>query len=300
MIVDCFPFNNEFDLLAARLEILDPLVDLFVIQEVGENFAGAHKGLSLDLNSPIFSEFREKIILIQRDSFPEELEPFQREWWQRDLAREWLLANLQDDDLLLYGDVDEIPKPETLAHANQLVRAGEARVVFFAMDMFYSFLNFREKSHKLLANLGEFRGVTPGDRRWIGSALWSWGEAKILLPSQLRGSKYVDLNVGVRLPDGGWHFSYVDGAGDAFSRFREKLGASAHQEFNNERVISRFEKRVMTRKDPLGRRGVRFEVLESLDFLPSAIQNLAARRPSLLAPIATRGKSLLPFPRKGL
>ena len=38
MIYDCFPFFNELDLLEIRLNILDPIVDKFVLVESTQTF----------------------------------------------------------------------------------------------------------------------------------------------------------------------------------------------------------------------------------------------------------------------
>ena len=38
MIYDCFPFFNELDILKLRMEIMDPFVDKFVIEEAAYTF----------------------------------------------------------------------------------------------------------------------------------------------------------------------------------------------------------------------------------------------------------------------
>ena len=40
MIVDCFPFFNELDILRLRLAVMAPHVDRFVIEESAESFSG--------------------------------------------------------------------------------------------------------------------------------------------------------------------------------------------------------------------------------------------------------------------
>ncbi len=37
MLIDAFPFFNELDLLEIRLEVLDPLVDRFVLVEASRD-----------------------------------------------------------------------------------------------------------------------------------------------------------------------------------------------------------------------------------------------------------------------
>ena len=45
MIYDCFPFFNELDILKMRMEIMDPIVDKFVIEEAAYTFSSEPKPL---------------------------------------------------------------------------------------------------------------------------------------------------------------------------------------------------------------------------------------------------------------
>lgn len=47
MIVDSFPFFEEFDLLEVRLTILDPIVDRSIIVEGTRTYSGQPKPLRL-------------------------------------------------------------------------------------------------------------------------------------------------------------------------------------------------------------------------------------------------------------
>lgn len=283
LVVDCFPFSNEIDLLAVRLKMLNEIVDVFLIQEVAETHSGKPKPLRLSLDDPALSSYREKIVLIQRPAFPSGLQPFERDWWQRDTAVDWLESNLGPKDVLIYGDVDEIPSVTGLLEAITLVTSGKSPVAFLAMKMHYCYLNYQESSNRLMSNLGEFTGVKKRERSWIGTSVSSWNWAQRFLPSQLRGRAHVNLEDGVRIANGGWHLSYVDGlARSGFLRFKEKLESSAHQEFNSESLLSKFERRVSRGQDPLGRRFVRFKRLPDLSGLPAELRQLAAVRPDMI------------------
>ena len=45
MVYDCIPFFNELDILKLRLNILNPLVDKFIIEEATVTFSGEPKEL---------------------------------------------------------------------------------------------------------------------------------------------------------------------------------------------------------------------------------------------------------------
>ena len=69
-IIDCFIFYNELDLLEYRLNILNDVVDYFVIVESTHTFVGKEKVLFFNENKHLFEKFNEKIIHIIVDDFP--------------------------------------------------------------------------------------------------------------------------------------------------------------------------------------------------------------------------------------
>jgi beta-1,4-mannosyl-glycoprotein beta-1,4-N-acetylglucosaminyltransferase len=60
----------------------------------------------------------------------------------------------------------------------------------------------------------------------------------------------------VRIDDGGWHFTYMGGNSKSIvDRVSHKIRSSAHQEFNNLKILSKVEKRIKSGKDVFGRKG---------------------------------------------
>ena len=53
-IIDCFLFYNEIDLLNYRMNILNDVVDYFVIVESKYTFAGKEKKIYLEENKHLF------------------------------------------------------------------------------------------------------------------------------------------------------------------------------------------------------------------------------------------------------
>ena len=117
-VYDVFPFFNELDILDIRLNTLNSVVDYFLITEATTTFSGMEKKLFLSENIDLFSKFRDKIIIQVVDDVPD-LGPFERDWYQRDQAKVILSESLNENDLILYGDVDEIPKPESVILASK-------------------------------------------------------------------------------------------------------------------------------------------------------------------------------------
>jgi beta-1,4-mannosyl-glycoprotein beta-1,4-N-acetylglucosaminyltransferase len=61
-IIDCFTFYNELDLLTYRLNVLNDVVDYFIIVESTHTFTGREKQLFFNENKQLFSEFNKKAL----------------------------------------------------------------------------------------------------------------------------------------------------------------------------------------------------------------------------------------------
>ena len=65
MVVDCFTFFNEIDLLEFRLEFLDKYVDKFVIAEANITYSGKDKPYNFELDQKRFKKWKDKIHYIK-------------------------------------------------------------------------------------------------------------------------------------------------------------------------------------------------------------------------------------------
>ena len=125
-IFDVFPFFNELDLLEIRLNLLDPYVDYFVISESTKTFQGAEKELYYLNNKDKFEKFNHKIIHnIVEDISDDELDTYgvkyntrvkaqQRDTYQKDNIKNILLEVCNNDDIIIWSDLDEVPNPEAI------------------------------------------------------------------------------------------------------------------------------------------------------------------------------------------
>src|SRR4029077_1834400 len=82
MIVDCFTFFNELELLEIRLKELGEVVDKFVLVESTLTFQGKPKPLFFRDNASRFAPFQSKIDHVIVD-MPETDDPWVREGFQR-------------------------------------------------------------------------------------------------------------------------------------------------------------------------------------------------------------------------
>tara|TARA_R110000824_G_scaffold28264_11_gene95227 strand:- start:7452 stop:8312 length:861 start_codon:yes stop_codon:yes gene_type:complete len=278
-VYDCFPFFNELDLLEIRLNYLDPYVDYFVLCESVITFSGISKKLFYKENKHLFEKFNHKIIHVVVDDTPEELvgkRPFLTDQHQRNSVIKGL-TNCSDRDIIITSDLDEFPDPETIKNLHEFYRPD---VLFhFAQDMYYYYFNVKEVSGNLLAHSGEFGGVE--EKKWLGTKLCNYNFLKKHGVDKLRHPSLREA--GIRIPNGGWHFTYVGSHNKTTAQQRVllKIECAAHQEFNNMHYKRNVKKNIENNKDVFFRNS-QFEVVDLDPRLPSYIHDNIERYKHLI------------------
>lgn len=217
MIYDTFIFFNELDLLEIRLNILDGVVDRFVLVEATRTFQGNPKPLLFETNKHRFAKFNDRIIHVIVDDIPIDAAPFDREHFQRNAILRGLKA-CEEDDLVLISDLDEIPNPEAIPASLE-----KGQIGFFVQKLFYYTLNTKclELDSLPWSLIVRFNDIgLPADLRKLLVAY----QATVLAKSEL-GSTFRIIE------DGGWHFSYLGGP----EIIAAKLEAFSHSELNLEK-----------------------------------------------------------------
>lgn len=237
MLFDCFTFFNELELLDIRLHELDSVVDRFVIVESAETFTGRRKPFYFADNAARFAAFRDKIVHVAADAphgpnaFSRKSDAWAREYHQREQILRGL-GSARPGDLVMIGDVDEIPRAAAVREALAQRRPDE--LTCFALRHYRHCLDRRSiacPTWLLGPRLIERRHVRSpqkvrmtrvvGSRRIAPPRVQAW---------HTRLANFVRCGMAnpVRLaPDAGWHFSSM---GD-WARFRSKVEAFSHEEF---------------------------------------------------------------------
>jgi len=269
-VIDVFPFFNELNLLELRLETLGPYVDYFIIVEADETFAGEPKGSYFLENQEKFDRFEKQIIHVMVNSHPNSLSPFEREWLQRNAILPKLEELANNNDIIVFGDVDEIPSPEVIMYAREH-DFDVKPVIHCAQDLFYYYMNLKEVSGTLLSYSGEYPFIFR--KKWLGSVIAKFSYLRTFDLATFRspGQK----KFGMRFPKGGWHFSFIGEAENlgVEDRIARKIRSYAHQEYNNESILNSISENVTSKNDLFGRKRSRFRKLPNLDSLPDCIQN---------------------------
>jgi beta-1,4-mannosyl-glycoprotein beta-1,4-N-acetylglucosaminyltransferase len=215
-IIDCFTFYNEINMLIYRLNVLNDIVDYFILVEANQTHVGNPKPLFYNENKHLFEKFNKKIIHIIVDlPFDTKINIANGEQWtnekiQRNNISQGIdiLKNrdeLNDDDYIIIADVDEIPDPDTLLQIKNNITNNEINVL--EQDFYY---------YNLTCKRNEY---------WYHSKIISYKKYKDL------GKSCDDIRFlnGITVKKGGWHLSYF---GDAVF-IKNKLENFAHQEYNS-------------------------------------------------------------------
>ncbi len=248
MVYDSFQFFNELDILLLRMHILNDVVDKFVISESTVTFSGDVKPLYYEENKEMFQEFEHKIIHNVVDDTPMDCNAFMRDHHQKCAVARGL-KGCRPDDIVIFSDVDEIPNPETLKKL--LPEVEEGKIYMLAQRLFYCYLDMEEVSGRLLSVTGEFEGVEKP--MWLGTKICRYSMLDKYTTEELRNKEQKE--VGVRVPDGGWHFSYMGGGRNQSveDRVKYKIKSAAHQEYNNRSTLSKVRKNIKNHQDIFGR-----------------------------------------------
>lgn len=270
MVYDCFPFFNELDILKMHLSIMDPLVDRFIIEEARYTFSGQPKELCFEANKEMFSKWLPKIDYIVVDECGDGMETHVRDKFQKNHLIQGL-NNISDTDVIIFGDVDEIPNPDIIKKL--IDNYDPSKVYHLAQRMFYCYLNMEEVSGSLLAITGKFPDeLRIGESGQIEHAMWLG--TKVFSKQSIPKDGIIDIREvspqdsrSVRVANGGWHFGYMGSKHetDVAKRIGTKVVAAAHQEYNSEDYLKEAKDRLLLGEDIFRRNAefVRVDIDES-------------------------------------
>jgi hypothetical protein len=170
-----------------------------------------------------FGKWLDKIINVRIVDMPEDTDPWGRERHQRDAILQGLLSHAEPDDIIMIGDVDEIPRVETI----HKLRESTQSIWGFRMPLF----NFK---YNYMMYTQDYYSVWSGAIR--RSALGS--------PEDFRRMRHIlnecpynfsDSNVQI-VEHAGWHFTYM--GNEEFAR--TKIQSFAHDETNKPEVLDQL------------------------------------------------------------
>jgi beta-1,4-mannosyl-glycoprotein beta-1,4-N-acetylglucosaminyltransferase len=202
-------------MLKYRLEVLNDVVDHFVIVEATHTHAGHEKQMYFEENKMLFEPYMNKIIHVIVNDFQYKFpninisngDQWKNEGFQRNCIKRGLdHIDLRPNDIITITDLDEIPDPNTL----QKIKTAEivVDVNILEQDFYYynlNTINISKWHHPKILTFNRFSSLD-------------------LCCNDIR---FYNCPV---IKNGGWHLSYF---GDA-NFIKNKLLNFSHQEFNND------------------------------------------------------------------
>jgi beta-1,4-mannosyl-glycoprotein beta-1,4-N-acetylglucosaminyltransferase len=255
-IYDAFLFFNELEILELRMNILNDVVDYFVVVESTKTFSSKPKELIFEKNKNLFKKFNEKIIHVVIDDTPDSFMEIkyidnpktdtdilknkilkhvdespnwprhETQWGVETYQRESIingLINCNDDDIIIISDVDEIPNPDEIVNIKNI----NDDVFNFNQNMYYYYLNMLK------------------EKNWSGPKACSYNKLKSISLNSLRQNKHTTKTIS----NGGWHFSFMGGE----TKVIEKIEAYSHQEFNKPYYKDNVKNNITSNNDPFFR-----------------------------------------------
>lgn len=233
MIYDVMTYNGERDILRLHLGILNDYVDRFIICEAKTTFTGHPKKLYFFEEMRYFKKYWSKIqyhIIDERYS-NEEIQQahnspntlgashWKTEFLQKESIKKALKSsNIQDNDTVFIGDVDEIINPHAILMSNHPIKA--------KLDVYAYYLNNRSS-----------------EQFW-GTLIANYKDIKNECLNHLRtGTKGTVESLG-------WHFTSMGGLKEVQRKLNDSYTAES---YNTTEVQKNLPQRLKERKDYIGR-----------------------------------------------
>lgn len=198
-VFDCCMFFNELDMLDLRFNVLNDVVDYFVVVEAGMTHSGQSKPYTFweAYEAGRFDAFKDKLIYARLPEL-QGTNAWERERFHRAHISNVLRFNAAPEDWVIVGDADEIAHPEAV---RQFRIDATLQAVKLELDFYYYDFHHR---------------VQQG---WaIGACQW-WVE------QDANKIRTCDFNIQpLTVDNAGWHFSYF---GDA-AAIMQKAQAFMH------------------------------------------------------------------------
>ncbi len=187
-IYDCFMYWDEDLLLDLRMNILNRIVDYFVIVEGNKTWQNNPKKYRFDIRK--FKKFRKKIIYVKVNDLPSGKNPWIRENFQRNCINRGL-GSANEEDLIMISDLDEIPNPLAIKKFKRSMR-----YAVFQQNLYYYKFNLQSEKNPI----------------WLGTRVCI--KKYLKTPQWLRELKFkkrpfwrVDkIRLNNIIVNGGWHF----------------------------------------------------------------------------------------------
>lgn len=270
-VFDCFPFYNELDLLEIRLNVLNDVVDYFVLTESTRTFTGKPKPLYYEENKDRFKQFSHKIrhIIVNDSEYDKSISVWQREFDQKNSVFRGI-KDCRDDDFVIVSDVDEIINPKLVTN---FVGKDSNSIAIIKQPCFYYYLNCKSTETFDKARMAKLKNIKSPQQIRAYPKFSKHGSTKFIQNiykwyGSIRKRLCVKFGSCVIFENGGWHFTYMKSP----EEIRDKIKDFSHTEFDLEEYtsINAINSRIQKFKDPYDR-GYQLNIVEIDHSFPNYI-----------------------------
>lgn len=256
MIYDSFQFFNELDLLDIRLHTHDQYVDKFIITESTKTHQNHDKPLVYFENKHLFEEFKDKIIHVVLDKFPDDFpteENFVRDFYHHNTVqlrdtyqRMYVFKALQfnDNDVIMLLDTDELLDFRKLKISYDDINS-------VTLKNYYYYLNNESSCNSdggIITKYKNFKSII-GEDYYKNIRQWSKYDAEKV--------KHIHNIVG-------WHFSFLGGE----DKVRCKIESWSHPEFNTDEIKNKIHEHIKNNTDIFNRKEHSYKLVNIDDSFP--------------------------------
>ena len=235
MVIDVVCYNGEKELFEIRYNILKDFVDEFRVIEFDKTFSGKKKEKQFNQNYPkvkhyfitedTWIKYWEEAKKSPNTNYGEGAKHWLREWAMKESIKD-CLTDLDDENIIMIGDVDEVWNPEY---------------------QWTDFIDFSGICKLKLLVYCYYLNQRSSERFW-GTIVGRYKDIKDNCLNQLRTSR--NRLVGKELMNYGWHFTSMGG----YDKVKEKLTDSYTEEsYATEQVLDNLEDNIKNNRDFLGR-----------------------------------------------
>ena len=252
-IFDCITFFRENFITNLRFEILNDVVDYFVICESKYDHQGNVKSLNFNLKNP---KFKNKIIyLVLEKPFKNINDPWKNQAEQREYIFNGLNKS-EPDDYIMFSDPDEIPRPGILKELILNKTYG-----IFHQDLYCYKFNIFNKHES------PWEGTRICKKKDLASIDYMRQQVRVKNLSASFWKFYKEKSIQI-VKNGGWHFNCILTPVE----IARKLKTFAHTEVAGDEFsdLSVIKNNISQKKD-LFFRGQFYEKVELDDTFPKFI-----------------------------
>jgi hypothetical protein len=222
MIIDCFSYFNEKELLELRINLLYDKVDKFVITEGDHTHSGNPKGLSLlktlhTLNLP--DGWETKIVYVPVNVPNALIEP--NAWIRERMQRDAAMAFIGNDDIAIVSDCDEIINPEFIEYYCGVAKRNPDNILRIPLAFLCSKANLRvyDNKNNPVEWKAPFIGLSHHFKKYTLSQI---RESYALNKNDIEFKDIFAIDDGV-IKDAGWHFTWMGDKNRAETKLKSFL-----------------------------------------------------------------------------